>query len=66
MSNDYHDHNCQFCTEEFECQGGFSCSDNLCRDCKHRLQDLQPAAKTLMEVLMKRIVRLEEKAKASS
>lgn len=60
MSKNYHEHLCQFCAEEFKCDG-WACSDELCRDCKHRLADLQPAAKTLFEILLKRISRLERR-----
>ena len=60
MAHKEHDFKCQFCKGDAFCPGS-DCLAELCRDCSRRLEQLQPAAKTMIEILMKRVGDLESR-----
>lgn len=55
MSKPYHEHLCGLCIETFECCSEFNCPASKCRDCRHAMDDLQPAARRIIEILLKRL-----------
>lgn len=60
-SHDHKDVRCDVCGEEFWCVDGFSCHSRVCDYCGEKMNELQPAARDLIEILLHRIVKLERK-----
>jgi hypothetical protein len=63
MSKAHRDHDvrCQICEETYCCDEGFSCPSKMCDSCGEKMNALQPAAQDLFEILLKRVVRLEDR-----